>query len=129
MLRRAAAEGVRAGLDAGSQTYPLAARVLRWLAGGLVFAATGVGTGYMVAHPEQPEPRPVPPTERQPECTDALEQHLLHLARTGDDLARQLAADGLSQYAALVSAMTDVDQLPDDLKLCLLLARREETHP
>ncbi len=125
MFRRAAAEGVRAGLDASSrslaESYPLAARVLRWLAGALVFAVGGAGVGY-VAMDEPP-----PPTERRPECTDALEQHLLHLARTGDDLARQLSADGLSQYAALVSAMTDVDRLPDDLKLCLLLARQD--HP
>lgn len=126
VVRRAAAEGARHALDAGTRSlasdYPLAAKLIRWLGGGLVLALSGATAGYIAT---DGEPEPTAPTERRLECDPAVEQHLLHLAQTGDDLARQLAADGLPQYASLVTAMTDVDQLPDDLKLCLLLAAKE----
>lgn len=132
MFRRAAAEGVRAGLDASSRSladpYPVGAKLLRWLAGVLVFAASGAGAGYVASHPA---PEPVAPvsTERRPECNPLLEQVALHNASAGETLARALEADDLHKYAALVRELHDIDSQPADIRLCILLRSRTETAP
>lgn len=136
---RAAAEGARravahvAGSDAArtfAETYPRVAAWLRMFAVSTAGVGIGAGGQSLIAdHPpariETPVVAPPQPTADAP-CTPPLDPHLaqflLHIGRVGEELRKQMQADGLDDYATSVAELTNIKNLPDDLQLCMLVA-------
>jgi hypothetical protein len=115
VLTRAAAAGARVALESATEVAPRLAVKLGKAIGGVVLAGLACLGGYQITN-----------EEAGPECDRATVEHLLRQATTGARLAEALEQSGDVRGAMAVRDLVDPNQLPTDLRLCVLLSNRGE---
>lgn len=133
LIVRAATTAVRMALDQRSSdssrfaaAHPAITRGAKVLGKGLGYLVVAALAAAGVVVADQPEPTVVAVEQDQPEpdCDPAVLRYLLHMASHGEALAVELETAGEFTRAQLIRDMTDVNKLPSDLQLCVLLANR-----
>jgi len=129
LIVRAATEAVKIALERRGESsgrwaasHPLAMRSIRGVGRAVGYLAIAVlgAAGVVVVDQD-----PAPAVESSgPDCDPDVLRHILHLAATGEALALELDSVGEHRRARLVRDMTDVNKLPNDLQLCVLLEKR-----
>lgn len=137
LIVRAATTAVRLALEQRGEgegkfaaAHPAVMRGIRAVGRGLGYLAVAVlgATGVVIV--DQPEPGVAAVEQaREPDCDPAVLRYILHMATAGEALAIELEDAGEIVRARLVRDMTDVNKLPNDLQLCVLLANRTGPTP
>lgn len=65
------------------------------------------------------------PRKPSDDCPPLIVQYVLHQAATGAEEADRLDAQGQHAAAESLRRLTDPNAQPDDVRLCLLLSKRE----
>jgi hypothetical protein len=97
---------------------------LRTAAIGLLSGVTFAGGTYAVTQPQQIVVQQ--PSADECETMQPLAQYILHQALKGEPIAQALETRGLADIAVPFRELTDVNQLPNTLAICVLRAKQAQ---